>query len=322
MKDVAKKIEGNEQEAAEELVKIGTDVKLLLSSDPIEQMDECQLLAAAKQEYEKLKQAPVAAWGTRTGFTTLDNATFGIAPGELFIVAARPGCGKSMWLLSSAINMFQQGKKVVYFSIEMPITQLRHRMWANISKTPTKQIAMGNYDQETLTKVETFLNNSLGGKFVIVDSPNITAPAILARIEKLDFTPDVVVVDYLGIVKASDSKLQDNLAQAAVVEELRAIGRQKKVGILSAVQLNRDPGKSKHKTKGTERLARSDVIAATADVIIQVEEQDIDESILNEVDSLNLVIIKNRKGEAPLGFKVRKMFDCARMEDWDLGWQV
>lgn len=313
---------GEVQKAAELLVSTGSQIKSSLTTQKIDHSSNHDHIDNLFSKYKETKEHPSKVWGVKTGFSKLDQATFGILPGELFIIAARPGCGKSMWLLSAAVNMFKQGCNIAYISIEMPRDQMWERTIANYCSLPISKIKEGTLTSEEeevyFSELEKF--KQAKNRFEIIDAPNVTVPTIAIEIDNIieQYQPDVLFVDYLGIIKPTEVKAQDNLAQAAVVEELRGLARLKKIPICTAVQLNRDPNKnSKSKTKGTERLARSDVISATADLIMQIEEIDMDDELSKVADKINIHIIKNRKGPFPLVFQVRKNFACAQFLDWD-----
>lgn len=313
---------GEVEKAAELLVTTGAQIKSTLTTQKIDHTSNHDHIDNLFNKYKETKEHPSKVWGIKTGFSKLDQATFGILPGELFIIAARPGCGKSMWLLSAAVNMFKQGYNIAYISIEMPRDQMWERTIANYCNLPISKIKEGTLssEEEEMYFFELQKFKSAQNRFEIIDAPNVTVPTISIEIDNIikEYQPDVLFVDYLGIIKPTEVKAQDNLAQAAVVEELRGLARLKKIPICTAVQLNRDPNKnSKSKTKGTERLARSDVISATADLIMQIEELDMDDELSKVSDKINIHIIKNRKGPFPLVFQVRKNFACAQFLDWE-----
>lgn len=272
------------------------------------------------EKYNETKTSPLKAWGVKLGFHALDAATFGIAKGEMFIIAGRHGAGKSVFLLSAALNAFRNGKNVVYVSLEMPTEQMWYRVSAAWTGLPVNEIIEGTLSEEKerhYTEQMEILKNS-ANRFEVIDCPHVTVPTISSELDLIvsDYEPDLLVVDYLGIIRPTDSKLSDNLAQASVVEEMRALARLRKIALFTAVQLNRDPGKSKLKTKGTERLSRSDTIGATADVVMQLDEVDVEEAATKLSDRTKIFMVKNRKG-ASITFEVRRDFTCTRFLDWD-----
>ena len=314
-------------EAANLMQQAVNSIKKTLTSGEIAHSSNHDYIDDVLDRYAKTEKSPDVAWGIRTGFHKLDQATFGMKSGEMLVVAARHGNGKSVWLLSAAINVFKQGYNVAYVSLEMPTEQMWIRAVACYCGLPINAITEATLSPEQKIQFEAGMKDFKAAKnrFEIIDAPHITVPTIASEMDTIikEYKPDVLIVDYLGITKPSQAGLQDNLAQASVVEELRALARQKKIPILTAAQLNREPGKGKSKTKGTDRLSRSDVIGATVDVVVQIEEVDPEEAITRLSDKVKIFVVKNRKGPAPFVFEVRKNFACAQFLDWDPGsWAV
>lgn len=309
-------------DAADMLVTAGNSMRNALSTEKNKRTNNNDHADIILKTYEETKQRPDLAWGYKTGFERLDQATHGVGKGEMFLIAARPGNGKSMFLLSVATNMFNQGINVLYVSIEMATDQMWNRFAACYSGMEINKIKEANMSPEEEEQFKQAMEKvkQAPNRFEILDAPNITVPTIASEIEQMidKHKPDVIFIDYLGIVKPTEKGLADNLAQASVVEELRGLARQKNIGMFTAVQLNRDPSKSKNKTKGTERLARSDVISATIDVGLQIEEFDVEEELTNLSDRIKIIAIKNRKGPFPFAFDVKKDFARGRFLDWNL----
>jgi replicative DNA helicase len=311
------------EEAAEILVTAGNGMKTLLQNNRLERTSNHDYIDSLREDYFKAKQNPEVSWGFRTGFSPLDNSTYGLGRGEVFIIGARPGNGKSVFLLSAAINMWKAGKNVLYVSIEMPTKQMWDRAIACFTGIEINKIKEGKCsEEEEKIVLEAFDKiKAAPNRFEILDAPNVTVPTIASELDQMVdiHKPDVLFVDYLGIVRPTEKGLQDNLAQASVIEEIRSLARTRKIGIFSAVQLNRDPAKGKGKTKGLERISRSDVIGHTVDFACVIEEFDVDEELTKLSDKVNIFVIKNRKGRAPFSFPVRKNFACAQFLDWEVG---
>ena len=315
--------EGRQLDAAEVFVSAGNAIKTVLNQEQIKHTSNHDHVDTLLERYAKTKESPELAWGFKSGFERLDEATHGLCRGEMFLVAARPGCGKSMFLLSAAINMFNSGVNILYVSIEMAEEQMWERASACYTGIEINKIKEGLMTEEEETAYRQALSNMKSSKnrFEIIDAPNVTVPTIASEIEKMidEHSPDVVFVDYLGIIKPTVKGLADNLAQASVVEELRGLARQKNIGIFTAAQLNRDPNKGKGKVKSTERIARSDVLATTADLILAIENDgDTEEALGKLSDRIKIISLKNRKGPHPFAFDVRKDFSRGRFLDWNL----
>lgn len=274
-----------------------------------------ETMAGFINKYKKLKSNPEEVYGVRMGFDFIDQITLGIHPGELFLIGGRPGSGKSIFLLNAAINAYKAGHKVLIVSIEMSYDMYQERFVASYCNIPFHELRTGRLTREqeqSLEKARKELEYDLtqGRYLEIADVTNVTAFTVEAEIKKIaskmGAEPDFVVIDYLGIMRSIDNQVQDWKELLAIAEEVRRLARVKKIPILSAVQLNRD----KKKSKGTERIGRSDGIGQTCDVFLQIEEED-EEDEDNPIrldDSLTIFIGKCRNGESNRSFQLYKNF--------------
>lgn len=269
--------------------------------------------------YEKEEQSPSSVYGVRTGFDFIDQQTLGVHAGEMFLIGGRHGSGKSVFLLNAAVNAYKAGHSVLIVSIEMPRKQYEERFYACYCDLPYQRLRARTLErpQKRLFKeaLETVKRNrKIHGQYLhVADIANVTAFTIEAQIKKIiakcGFKPDLLVVDYLGIMRSIDKSQADWQEQLAVAEELRRLGRIKEIPIISAVQLNRD----KKRGKGTERIGRSDGIGATCDVFMQIEESEDeategDANMLKLDDTVSVYIAKNRNGESDRSFGLFKNY--------------
>ncbi len=270
-------------------------------------------------EYETIELNPELAYGIKTGYSYIDEATLGVKPGELFLFGGRHGSGKSIFLLNAAVNAYKAEKNVLIVSIEMPKKQYFERFLACYADLPIKEIQTARLAPEqkkTMKNIGAEIKHKWnhGQQYLLIaDIPNVTANTVRAEVNqavtKCGFKPDLVIVDYLGIMKSIDKEQADWQEQTKAAEELRELGRTENLAMISAVQLNRD-GK---KGTGTQRIARADGIGATCDVFIQIiepgeNETDENASIMDLDDTLEVELVKNRKGEGGLTFQLYKNF--------------
>jgi len=275
-------------------------------------------------DYEERVKNPEKAYGIRTGYDFLDQQSLGMHPGELFIVGGRHGAGKSVLILNIGVNAYRAGKNVLIVSIEMPREQYEQRFYACYCDLPFNAIRAGTLSKEqvdimkdALKKVQEERKNSKH-YFHIADITSVSAFTVEAEMKKATtkygVRPDLIVVDYLGIMKSIDNSgsKADWQKVLAIAEELRGLARNKSIPVLSAVQLNRD----KNKSKGTERISRSDGVGATCDVYLQIEEkpeEDDDDDqkkviALDLDDVMGIFVGKMRNGESGRSFQLYKKF--------------
>lgn len=222
--------------------------------------------------------------------------------------------GKSICLVNIAKRMFMDGKNVLLFSLEMPFEQYEDRFMSCYAKLNAKRMLLGALtaqEEETLGKSWEQVGTAQN-QLEIIDFPQVNAFRIESELTRaLDkFTPDCVIIDYLGIMKPNDKgSIADWEAQGRIAEEVRQVGRIYKVPIISAVQLNR----SKDKSADTDRLSRSDIIGQTADAIVMLNDRKADDNELS--DQMKLTVIKNRKGESAFEFEMYKNFETITIEN-------
>lgn len=165
----------------------------------------------------KLNNAEFGA-GIPIGYSFFDFATSGIRNSEMLLVGAITGGGKSLLLMNIAINMFlngntidmekdfKEGNDVLYFSLEMPHSDMVERMLARLALVPQKDIRdaklKGN-DQKQLVKAMKFVNN-YNHNFEIVDVPRgasiQTIELVYNDIVQRKGKPKVIVIDYLTLM--------------------------------------------------------------------------------------------------------------------------
>ena len=263
-----------------------------------------------REDFIRKSKDPDLGKGLMTGFSYLDYVTNGLSPADMLIVAGETGAGKSILLNNMAIQMWLQGidlsnpnakgVNVQYFSLEMPYDQCVRRTMARLSGIPTYglrdcQITDPN-QLEALSNAAKFINK-FNAQFEIVDIPRgITIKTIEERyLEAVarGRAPEVVVIDYLGLMEANDINGEDWFKLGHISGQLHEFSRTYNVVVLSAVQLNRPKTNKPNDVIGLHRIGRSALIMTHATVGIQIETRP-DESTYPD---MIYHIIKNRNGE-------------------------
>lgn len=278
------------------------------------------------KEYLEVEAHPEKAYGVLTGFDIIDQETYGMQPGELWLISGRHGSGKSVLLLNVAINAYRAGKKVLIFSLEMPLKQYMMRFNAGYNALPYKDLKGGKLNPAQF-KVLKESNERMkevaatgGADLWIVDLTQANALTIEAEIRRgmaqCNFKPDLIVIDYIGIMQSVKEGTADWQEQGFVAEELRKLARDFNIPFVTASQLNRDK-----KATGTSGISRSDIIGATVDVFLKIEEKDEEEA--NDMtlldDSLWIFIGKCRDGQSQQSFQLYKDFSKMLVKNKDMG---
>ena len=236
-----------------------------------------------------------------TGFNKLNDVlNGGFKKKELYCIAAIPGAGKSLFLGNFAIESYLDNKNVLFYTLEMSKERCLTRILANLfEENPTKIIT--NTKEQNKQKMKKIKSN---GSFILKEynANEISSNDIEAHLEELksikNFIPDLVIVDYLLLMKTNNKMNKDNSYSymKTVSEELRNVSKKYDCPVITACQLNReamgDYGGSTGKPTA-KQLSESRGILDTADFLATIVNTPNDK----KKDIIKLFVCKNRNGE-------------------------
>jgi replicative DNA helicase len=208
----------------------------------------------------------------------------------VYVVAGRPGQGKTAFKLSIAKNAAMQGYRVAVFSLEMPNEQITQRLTANETGIPLDKIQSGQLTQEEWETVNAAAETFEKLPIFMDDTPAITPAQIEARCRRLimQYGPlDLVVVDYLQIMGMDGRSANRTEEVSAISRGLKTVSRRLNVPVLVGAQLNRESEKEERRPRLSD-LRESGSIEADADVVIFPFEEDSVET---------LIVAKHRNGK-------------------------
>lgn len=248
----------------------------------------------------------------RTPITAMDGLDSiiggGLSAGELGILLAPTGGGKSMGLVKFASNSMLDGKKVVYYSLEMKEEKIGHRFDAALNNIPLKYVT--DYSDK-IRETSLYLKNK-GAELFIKEFPTGTATVntLKSHLQSLErdygVKPDVVFVDYADIMKSTSDYSERRYNLTSIYESLRALAMELNIPIWTATQANREAINSpKFDLKViSESLGK----AQTADVILGIGRTEEDKADRKA----KMMILKNRNGED--GFSINLHFDTSNLD--------
>lgn len=252
---------------------------------------------------EKISIDPNSNNGIKVGFPTLDSYTNGFKPGELIIVAARPGIGKTTLAVNFAVNAaLKYNKTIAMFDLEMSTLQVAQRFICSTGRVAMDLVKGGSKDDTvwaTLFETKKILENS---NIYVDDTTNVTPADILSKCRKLKMKAglDMVIVDYLQLMKGDSSK-EDNRQQqvADLTRNLKLAARELEVPIILLSQLNRESEKRTNKTPQLSDLRESGSIEQDADIVLFIADAAAEGVETDNNDSAldySLIIAKHRNG--------------------------
>ena len=234
--------------------------------------------------------------GLNTGFHALDKK-ISIRQGELIIIAGRPSMGKTALALNIATNISKQQKNVVIFSLEMGKDLIAERILSaesNINNEVIKGTYISEQDYQGIAKaVGTITNLSIS----IDDSATISTSEIKAKAirYKQKKAIDLIVIDYLGLIKTKKSEnRREGISET--VREIKNLARELNVPIILLCQLNREVENREKKEPRLSDLRESGEIEQTADLVLLIHRDDY-YNHNNATNIAKIIIAKHRNGD-------------------------
>ncbi|WP_099598054.1 replicative DNA helicase [Reichenbachiella sp. 5M10] len=269
-----------------------------------------QLMHEAILEIEARKDQKDGLTGVPTGMSDLDRVTAGWQPSDLVIIAARPGMGKTAFVVSCMRNAAVDfGEAVAIFSLEMSAIQLVNRLISAEAELESDKIKKGNladHEWEQLVHKTAKLTEA---PIFIDDTPGLSILELRAKCRRLKAQHDIklVVIDYLQLMSGDTSKSGGgggNREQeiASISRALKGIAKELNVPVLALSQLSRAV-----ETRGGDKrpmlsdLRESGSIEQDADMVMflyRPEYYDIteDEDGLPTAGTGEVIIAKHRNG--------------------------
>jgi len=169
----------------------------------------------------------------------------GLGAKELAMVVAPPGVGKSLFLVNQGVHSMMEGRKVLYLSLEMSEDKIAQRFDSVMTLTPQFKLKDPANQLTVKERLEMFREQFPGSELVIKEFP--TGQASINTIRNLlvqlknyeEFEPDLLIVDYLELLRPAREVQQEYQAQQKIAEELRGVAMEYNFLIWTATQTNR-----------------------------------------------------------------------------------
>ena len=253
--------------------------------------------------------------GTPTGFPRLNVLTHGFQPGELIILAARPGVGKTALSLNLAMNAACRDVPVAYFSLEMPATMLFKRLVSNDAGVKFDSLITGyGLTSNARLNLSQSCERLAQRKIYIDDTSGIKLLDLVAKCRKLKAQePDLglIVVDYIGLVTTtSKTKSESRQLEVQMISQtLKKLALDLKVPVLGVAQLNRNVEMRQGGEPQLSDLRESGSIEQDADIVLMLHETKLEDMALPKqltetvdkvVTSIQNAEILGQKGGTPV----------------------
>ncbi len=267
-----------------------------------------EVLRRAQERLEELAKNKSDITGIRTGFYDLDRATAGLHGGELIILAARPGMGKTAFALNIATNAaFSTDKAIAIFNLEMSAEMLVNRMIASVGGIDSYKLNTGKLEHNDWKRYNEALSKLANTNIYIEDSASITAPEIKAKCRRLaseDKGLGLVVIDYLQLVTTGSRRVESRQVEVSEISRaFKTMALELDVPVIALAQLSRSVDKRENKEPALVDLRESGSLEQDADLVLFLNRKDYYEAKSEKKESIvpiDVIIAKHRKGSTGL----------------------
>jgi replicative DNA helicase len=257
---------------------------------------------------DTMKKNASGITGTSTGYVDLDNQLTGLHGGELIVLAARPGIGKTSLAMNIALHVAAVEKRAVaVFSLEMPAVQLLTRMLATHARVDMRKLRGGRLTPNDEERISEAANELYKLRLYIDDSGGLSSFDLRAKARRLKQREDslgLIVIDYLQLMHQKGKVESRQLEVSEISRALKQLSKELNVPIMALSQLNRKVEERKGGKPMLSDLRESGAIEQDADVVLFIHREDEDpegggEPQVRTVTPVELIVAKQRNG--PIG---------------------
>lgn len=229
------------------------------------------LIKQAAEEIEVAMNRDDGVSGIPTGFTALDRVTSGWQRSDMVVLAARPGMGKTAFVISMARNIAVDfNHSVAIFSLEMSSLQIVNRLISGEAEIPAEDIRKGNFTQEKFNHLFEKTKRLAEAPIFIDDTPGLSVFELRAKCRRLKQQHDIsiIIIDYLQLMSAGGNGGNREQEISTISRSIKEIAKELDVPIIALSQLSRSV-----ETRGGDKrpmlsdLRESGAIEQDADIV-------------------------------------------------------
>ncbi|MCX8124226.1 MAG: replicative DNA helicase [Spirochaetes bacterium] len=236
--------------------------------------------------------------GIASGFTDLDAMLTGFHESELIIIAARPSMGKTALALNIANHVALREKQpTLFFSLEMPATQLATRILCIESMIDMQHVRTGQISSDQLRKLIDVSGRLEKSPLYIDDTPGLSIFELRAKARRFAQKQKVglIVVDYLQLI-VSNSRLERHQQIAEISNALKQLARELSVPVIALSQLSRAVESRTDQKPQLSDLRESGAIEQDADVVLFIYREEKVKKETERIGIADIIVAKQRNG--------------------------
>jgi replicative DNA helicase len=268
------------------------------------------ILDVELDKLHRLSKEGTALTGTPSGFKDLDELTGGFQPGNLIVIAARPGMGKSALVTNIAENAaIDNGRAVALFSLEMSESELAQRFIASQARIKGDELRKGKVAESRWPKILEVSQRLSHARLFVDDTSDLGSLEVRAKARRLHSKEPnglgLVIVDYLQLMRA-DGRTENRAEQVGQMSRgLKILARELNVPVIALSQLNRNVEARTDKRPLLSDLRESGAVEQDSDLVMFIYRDDYYNDESEHEGEAELIVAKHRNG--PLD-KVRLTF--------------
>lgn len=229
------------------------------------------VLQATLEQMDAISAKAGQVIGVPSGLSDLDSKTAGFHPGDLIIVAGRPGMGKTALALTMARNAaIEAGSGVGIFSLEMSDTQLAMRLLCSEAKVDSHLVRTGMLPKDQWPKLSIHVGKLAEAPIYLDDTPAITVLELRAKARRLKAEHHIklIIVDYLQLMQGPKGVESRQQEISVISRSLKALAKDLNIPVIALSQLSRAVESRQDKRPQLSDLRESGAIEQDADVVM------------------------------------------------------
>jgi replicative DNA helicase len=258
-----------------------------------------ELLTAVVGEIDAISNRGEALNGVPTGFEDLDRLTNGFHKGQLIIVAARPGVGKSTLAMDfTRAAALHAEMPAAFFSLEMSSSEIVMRLLSAETGIDLNLIRSGKLSQTQWEILARQMGKLADRPLFLDDSPNLSMMEIRAKARRLKQRHNIqmIVVDYIQLM-TSGKKVESRQQEVSEFSrQMKLLAKELQVPVVALSQLNRGPEGRTDKRPMLSDLRESGSLEQDADMVILIHREDMYNKESPRLGEADLIVAKHRNG--------------------------
>ena len=291
-------------EVVEEAEKTLFDVTEKRVSSTFVKMDT--LINDAFEEISQLAEQKTHMAGVPTGFKDVDDLFYGLRGGDLVILAARPGVGKTSFALNLAVNAARTGVSVAFFSLEMSAGQLVQRILCSDARVSLSKIRGGFISEGDWGQIADASNRLSKLELFIDDTPGLSILEARAKarreLRQVPKGKGLIIVDYLQLMQPQTARRDGNRAVEVgeISRGLKILAKEMDMPVIALSQLSRAVEMRGKKRPQLSDLRESGSIEQDADIVMfidrSMDEAEAEQDGRPPLNTAELIVAKHRNG--------------------------